>query len=298
MQARRLTDGVRFAQRLIGADQFQIDGDAGRTRVDQRLGGALRQHVFGHGAVGGPLAAGHRDQPTAADQHRVLAAQALGVVALVVWRLDQRAQADPDTLDIRAFGRTTQITRRFGQNEINFFVERQRLARQVMAWRVGGAENHLAQPGHGKQDTAIGSFGHHQGGITTQKFTIHHHVHALTGCHHWFGGPPAIGTIGGAVFLAQLIDPNPGGVDDAARLDAVGLAAERVLTDQSGDFALLVKQIKRAAVVHQQRATRRRRAAQRQCQACVVELAVPVLDAALEPLWLRRGQQRQCLGAA
>jgi hypothetical protein len=65
------------------------------------------EHILGHGAVGGPLAAGHRDQAAAADQHGVLAAQALGVVAVVVLRLDQRPQADPDAATSARVGRAS-----------------------------------------------------------------------------------------------------------------------------------------------------------------------------------------------
>ena len=81
----------------------------------------------------------------------------------------------------------------------------------------------ITLPSHGtaNKHAAIGGFGHHQGGIATQKFTVHHHMHALAGRHHGFGRAASIGTIGCAVFLAQRIDPDTRRIDDTARLNAI-----------------------------------------------------------------------------
>ena len=78
----------------------QVGGHSGRARSSKGLSEAFFQHVLGHRPVGGPLAAGHRDQAAAADQHRVFAAERLGVVAVFALRLDQRPQADPQAADV------------------------------------------------------------------------------------------------------------------------------------------------------------------------------------------------------
>ena len=166
-----------------------------------------------------------------------------------------------------------------------------------MARRVGGAQNDLAQPWHRKQHPAIGSLGHHQPGVTQQKLAVHHHVDTLAGRHQGHGRPAAIALIGVAVFLAQLVHPYTGGVDDAARLDGDDRAGLRVLALQARHLAALEQQIGGAAIVHQQGAMGRRAARQRQCQACIVELPVPVLDATAQSLGPGVRQQMQSLPA-
>ena len=105
-------------------------------------------------------------------------------------------------------------------------------------------------------------------------------------------------TAGASVVLAQRIDPDAGGVDDAAGLDADFAPGFHVARHQPHGAARVVQHVHRFTVVDQQRAVRRRRAGNGQRQAGVVELAVPVFDAALQPPRLGAGQQAQRFGAA
>ena len=131
MQPRGIADaGALRPGHAVAADQQQVGGHSRLVALPAGAFEALLQHIFGHGAVGGPFAAGHRDQAAAADQHGVLAAQALGVVAVVVRRLDQRPQADPDASDVGAAsapGSDSGPTSR--RMNSSFFLERLGLAR-------------------------------------------------------------------------------------------------------------------------------------------------------------------------
>src|SRR5674476_1408736 len=109
-------------------------------------------------------------------------------------------------------------------------------------------------------------------------------MHALARRHYRLGGAPAISAVGRAMYFPESIDPNTCGVDDAAGLDAVDLTGEGVFTNQASNFAAHIKQIGSTAIVHQQSATCRRCARQRQRQTCIVELGIPIFDAALETL--------------
>ena len=272
------------------AHQRQVHGDTRGALLHQLVVHTVRQHVFGHGAVGGPLAAGHGDQAAAADQHGVFAADGLGVGALFFGRLDQRAQAHPDAFHVGCLGGLAQVTGRFGEDEVHLFLEGRGLQVQACAGCVCGAQDDLAQPWHGKQHTAIAGFGHQQGGVAAEEFFVHHDVHTLAGGDDGFGHGCRCARSG--VLLTQRVHPYACGVDHAARLDGVSLPAQHVFTHQAADVAALVLQRHRLAVVDQQRTLGGRRACQRQRQAGVVELAVPVLHAALQPVG--RDHRHQC----
>ena len=254
----------------------------------------LLQHILGHGAVGGPLATGDAHQARLADRHRVFAADAFGAGAIVMRRLDQRAQTDPDAAHIFAARRLLQILGRFIQDESHFRVKRLRLTRQVLARRVGGAQNHLAQPRHRKQNAAIGRLGHHQGVIGREERFVNHQVHTLAGCDDRPANAPA----GLAVLAAQGIDPDTGGVDHARCVNLYLPTGFSVAALHAGNPAGFVNQSAGFAIINQQRTAGGRRARQHQRQTRIVKLAVPVFDAAAQVLRVGGRQQRAGLCAA
>ena len=123
--------------------------------------------------------------------------------------------------------------------------------------------------------------------VARQEVPVHHQMHALARRHHG----PGLAPIGLRIHAAQGVDPDPGGVDDAARAQLPGLAGLRIAALQAAHACGLVLQGRDRAVVEQQSAFPRRAARQHQGKAGVVELAVPVLDAAAQVLGAHRGQE-------
>ena len=150
------------------------------------MGCANLQHVLRHGAVGGPFAAGHRHHAARPDQNGVLPADFFGlpwrVAAVAVVRTDQRTQSDPQAADVSAGWRDGQHFGGLTQDEIHLFVQRYGFALDVLARRIGGSEDHFAQPRHGKKHPAVRGLGHHQRGVRSQKARVHHDMNALAGC--------------------------------------------------------------------------------------------------------------------
>ena len=219
--------------------------------------------------------------------HRVLARQRLGVVAFVVRRLDQRAQADPDRAHVGTRRRFRQVAAGLAEDEVHLLAERCGLAVQVVARRVGGAEDRLAQPRHGEEHAAVGRLRHHQRMRAGHEGAVDDEVHALARRHH----RGARRCIGLAVHVAHRVHPHAGGVDHAARAQREGFAAFGVLRVQAAHLAVFAQQPGDGDMVQHQRAALRRGARQQQRQPRVVELPVPVLDAADQPRRAHRGQQ-------
>ncbi len=208
---------------------------------------------------------------------------------LVVGRAHQRAQAHPDAAHVRGRRRAGEVARRFAQDEGGLFLERARLALQILAGAVGGAEDDLAEPGHGEEDAAVCRLRHHHRVVGGKELPVHHDVHALAGRDDGPRGPAE----GFGVLAAQAVHPDPRGIDDAARPQGVWGAGFGVLAAQARDLAVLVDELARRAVVDEQRAAQRRGARERQGEPCVVELAVPILDAALQAIAAHGGQKAQ-----
>ncbi|MNL28267.1 hypothetical protein D3C87_1499040 [compost metagenome] len=110
MQPLCIADAV-FDRLLRGAYQRQVIGDTRGFFGKQPGAEAFLQHILRHGAVRGPFAARNGHQTTAAGQHGVLPTEGLGVVSIVILRLHQGAQADPDAADICDLGRAGEVAR-------------------------------------------------------------------------------------------------------------------------------------------------------------------------------------------
>ena len=127
--------------------------------------------------------------------------------------------------------------------------------------------------------------------IRCEEFPIHHHVHALTGCHDRLDR--AARSL--AILLAQGIHPDACRIDDTTRAQSVEDSGLGVFAHHAADTAIFMQQLACSTVVHQQRAMKGRRAGQRQGQTRIIKLAIPILDAALESL---RSYSRQALQGA
>eukprot|EP01136_Pigoraptor_vietnamica_P028905 Opistho-1_new@7734 len=184
---RRLVQGRGVDRRVGCADQGVVFAQSAGSRGQQPTGETPLQHVLRHGAVGGPFATGDGDQPVAVDHDGVFTRQHLGATfCRGRWR-HQRAQTDPDAADVFRAHRAAQHPARLAQNEIQLLGKGLRLARQVLAWRVGRAEDQFAQPGHGEEHPAVAGLGHQQCVVTGHEFAVHHDVHTLAGADHALG---------------------------------------------------------------------------------------------------------------
>ena len=97
-------------------------------------------------------------------------------------RANQRAQSDPQAADVGAGRRNGQEFGGLAQNEIHLFMQRHGFALNMFARRVGGTQDHFAQPRHRKKHPAVRGLGHHQRGVRAQEARVHHEMDALAGC--------------------------------------------------------------------------------------------------------------------
>ena len=167
-----------------GAQQRQLRRHAARATRQQAARHGAVQHVLGHRAIGRPLAAGDRDQARAADDDGVLAGHGLRVLAVLARGLDQRPQADPHRPHVAALRCTQQVAPGLLQDEVHLLRKGAGLARQVVARRVGGAEDGLAEPGHGEHHAAVLGLGHQQRVVAGQEAAVDDEVHTLARRHH------------------------------------------------------------------------------------------------------------------
>ncbi|MNL02291.1 hypothetical protein D3C87_1227920 [compost metagenome] len=256
--------------------QRQI-GRAARRRAQQLALDRRFHHILGHLAIGGPLAAGDRDQARLRHQNRMFARQRRG--GRLASRLDQRPQPGPDAGHVGARGVAGQVACRRLQDEIDVVGARAGLQRQVVARRVGGADDGVAVPGHDEQHPAVIGLRNQDRPVAGQEAARDGQVHALARRHH---GPRLP-----VLHLPHRIDPHPRGIDHAVRAQREGLAAfafagEGILRGHAGDHAVFLREPGRAHVVDRRAAHVEQRAHQRHGQPCIVELAVEVEVAAAQ----------------
>ncbi len=231
-----------------------------------------------------PVTVTSPERPT---MHGVLARQCLGVVTLVVGRLDQWPQPHPDRAHIGARRHFRQVASSLAEDELHFFMERRRLAGQVVARRVGRAEDGLAQPGHREQHAAVGRLRHHQRMRAGQKGAVDDEVHALARRHHRLGRR----SIRIAVHVAHGIHPHARGIHHAARAQLEAFPAFGVTRLQAAHLAAFAIKAGHGDVVQHQRTAPQCGARQQQGQPRIVELPVPVLHTADQALRPHGGQQ-------
>ena len=110
MQPLRLVQSPDFEATPVRTNQTKTFGQTVHRLPNKLMLGALRQNIFGHRAVSGPLATRHRHQATATYQNRMLPTQTLGVAAFIIRRLHQWPQTDPNAFNVFSCGCLTQIT--------------------------------------------------------------------------------------------------------------------------------------------------------------------------------------------
>ena len=127
-------------------------------------------------------------------------------------------------------------------------LERTRLGREVLARRVGGAQDDLAQPGHTEQDPAIRRPRHSSRRGLRAGFPVHHEVHALARRDHRLHR--AADRL--AVLLAELVHPHAVALitHRASARDAIPVSPSR---HRARDLPLLVAQTRSPRIVDQER---------------------------------------------
>ena len=131
-----------------------------------------------------------------------------------------------------------------------------------------------------------------------QELGVYHQVHALAWGDHGLDGRVATCGCGLAVTLAQGVNPDAGGVDNAARFNGIAGAGLRIGAFEPGNLPLFIEKLLGAAVINEQGAVLGCGATDGQRQTGVVKLAVPIFDAAAQALALRGRQELLGLGAA
>ena len=123
-------------------------------------------------------------------------------------------------------------------------------------------------------------------------------MHTLAGSHHVAHGPAACCYGHVAVFVAQGVHPDAGGIDDTPGVHCNALPRLSILAAQARHLAIGVQQPLHRAVIDQQGPGLGCCFCQRDGQAGIVKLAVPVFDAALQAPWVDARQRSQCAVAA
>ena len=126
----------------------------------------------------------------------------------VIWGPHERSEPGPAAPHVAAAGAAGQIIGCLTEHEIDLGREGPGLERQIGPRRVGGAEDHLAEPRNCKQHPPITGPGNDQCSLRWEELPIHHQMDPLARRHHrsrrWIVEPP------------HGIHPNPGRVDHAS----------------------------------------------------------------------------------
>ena len=238
--------------------------------------------VFGHEAVGGPLAAGDRHQPVVRYDDLVAARQLLGALALL-FGCCQRPLAREDGEYVAVGRGGVHVESRRGEDEVDLLPERPGLLLGFRADDVGRADDDLVVPRHGEQHAPVGGLGNHDGVIAPEEFPVQHEVHALARRHHR--------AVVGAVHVHYVVHEAPGGIHHAAGLHLAALAREVVgEADTRHAACVIVQNPRHGGLVEDRAAMFDAGLCEVYGHARVVELPVVVDHAALQPLLHRRGK--------
>lgn len=241
----------------------------------------LVDDVFGHAAVGGPLAAGDGDEAGVGDEDGVIAGEGGG--GLGVFHGDEGAEAGVDAEDIGGGGIAREVAGGVGHEELDFVRQGAGLERGVVHRGVGGADDDAAVPGDGEEDAAVVGLGDHDGGVAGEELAGEDEVDALT------GGDDGVGL--GVVHAADVVHKDAGGIDDAAGADLVLAAAFDALGLDADDVAVFFDEAAAAGVIEDDGAVVDGGAGEVDGEAGVIELAVVVNDAALEAVGFEGGEE-------
>ena len=199
-------------------------------------------HVAGHDAVGGELAAADGEDAGGAEVDDVLAAGAAGASLLAVAAGHEGADAGPGADDV-------------GAHELGLGEEGVGGGEQVFdvglagadlggvgaGGGLRGADDGVLAGGEHEHDAAVHGGQEREGVAVAEPLARHGDVDALAATH---GGRLARG-----IELADLVAPGTGGVDEGASADGDLLAGEVVHDDGAAGLALLDDELAHGGVV-------------------------------------------------
>lgn len=153
----------------------------------------------------------------------------------------------------------------------------------VLDGGVCGADDDAAVPGDGEEDAAVVCAGDHDGGVSGEELAGEDEVDALA------GGYDVVGL--GVVHVADGIDEDAGGIDDAVGADFVLVAGFDALGLDADDVAVFLDEAAGAGVIEDDGAVIDGGAGEVDGEAGVIELAVVVDDAAIEAFGFEGGEE-------
>ena len=263
-----------------GAVDLEAGGDAvAHAEAADHFG--VVDDVLGHAAVGGPFAAGDGDEAGVGDEDGVIAGEGGGGFAFL--HGDEGAEAGVDAEDVAGMGIASEVAGGVVHEEGDFIGQGAGLEGGVVDGGVGGADDDAAMPGDGEEDAAVVGLGDHDGGVAREEFAGEDEVDALAGDDDGFGL--------GVVHVADGIDEDAGGVDDAVGADFELFAGFDAFGLDADDVALFLHEAGAAGVIEDDGTVIDGGAREVDGEAGVVELAVVIDDAAVEAVGFEGGEE-------
>ncbi len=188
-----------------------------------------------------------------------------------------------------------QVAAGVAEQELDLLRQRPRLERDGGDRRVGGADDHPSQPGHGEEHPPVVGVRHQHRAVAGQETPVEHQVHSLAGRQQRLGAR--------LVEAAHRVGEDAGGVDHHPRRDLERLAALLVARRHAGDQPMGamraggLEQADHAHGVDRHAPQVVEGAGEGDGEPRVVELRIVIDHAAAQAGGLDRRQQRQRLGA-
>lgn len=205
-------------------------------------------------------------------------------MAVFVLDGDEGAEAGVDAEDIGGVGIAREVACGVLHEEGDFIWQGAGLEGDVVDGGVCGADDDAAVPGDGEEDAAVVGLGDHDGGVSGEELAGEDEVDALAGGDDVFGL--------GVVHVADGIDEDAGGIDDAMGADFVLAAGFDALGLHADDVAVfLLHEAAGAGVIEDDGAVIDGGACEVDGEAGVVELAVVIDDAAGEAFGFEGGEE-------
>jgi len=279
-------EGVVGIEDCGGAVDLEAGGDAvAHAEAADHFG--VVDDVLRHAAVGGPFAAGDGDEAGVGDEDGVIAREGGGGLSFL--HGDEGAEAGVDAEDVAGVGIAGEVAGGVLHEEGDFIGQGAGLEGGVVDGGVGGADDDAAMPGDGEEDATVVGLGDHDGGVAGEELAGEDEVDALA------GGDDGLGL--GVVHVADGIDKDAGGVDDAVGADFELFAGFDALGLDADDVALFLHEAGAAGVIEDDGAVIDSGAREVDGEAGVVELAVVIDDAAVEAVGFEGGEEVDYFGA-
>lgn len=205
-------------------------------------------------------------------------------MAVFFLHFDEGAEAGVDAEDVAGVGMAGEVAGGVLHEEGDLVREGAGLEGDVVDGGVGGADDDAAVPGDGEEDAAVVGLGDHDGGVAGEELAGEDEVDALAGGDDGFGL--------GVVHVADGVDEDAGGIDDALGADFELAAAFHALGLYADDVAVFLHEAGAAGVIEDDGAVIDGGAGEVDGEAGVVELAVVIDDAAGEAVGFEGGEER------